>query len=230
MTADSNRIATTEILRAVALQSAGVLLATACLAAGGSRPQSFTIEAPPPNPVANLDGVVVAMTRVEVAPEYAGEAFVYQTGEHELVRDPSARFAAMPDLLLFAAIRGYLANTDFIADVVAPESDLRPKVVVEAAALRLSGAVGSTGSSSTLTLRFRVLHKPTEGGPATEIFLKAYTSTTRNRGATARAVLDGWNRALAEVMSEFGSDLRNSLAAAQVLLPHAASTRRQTGN
>jgi hypothetical protein len=238
MTAHSNRIATMEILRAVVLQAGGVLVATACLAACGSRPQSFTIEAPPPNPTPSVDGVVVAMSRVEVAPEYAGEAFVYQTAEHELVRDPNARFAAMPNLLLFAAIRGYLANTDFIGDVVSPESELRPKVIVEAAALKLSGALDSTGSSSTLTLRFRVLLKPTEDGPATEIFLKAYTSTIRNRGATARAVLDGWNQALAEVMSAFGSDLRTSLISVRLLSsgsggPAASAASvpgRQTGN
>src|SRR5262245_40413930 len=107
-----------KILRIAILQAAGVLATAGCLTARGPTPQAFTIEAPAPNPTPSAGGIVVAMTRVEVAPEYAGEAFVYQTAEHELVRDPYARFAAMPSFLLSTAIRGYLANADFISDVV----------------------------------------------------------------------------------------------------------------
>ena len=206
-----------EILRIATLQVAGVLATTAGLTARSPTPQFFTIEAPAPNPTPSAGGIIIAMTRVEVAPEYSGEAFVYQTAEHELIRDPYARFAAMPSLLLFTAIRGYLANADFISDVVSPDSGLRPKVTVETAALKLVGALRSTDSSSTLTLRFRVLLNPAEVGPATEISLKTYTSTTRNRRATAKAVAGGWNQALAEIMAEFESDLRTSLLAARLL-------------
>ena len=153
-----------EILRIAILQVAGVLATTAGLTARSPNPQSFTIEAPAPNPTPSAGGIIIAMARVEVAPEYSGEAFVYQTAEHEFIRDPYARFAAMPSFLLSTAIRGYLANADFISDVVSPDSGLRPKVTVETAALKLVGALRSTDSSSTLTLRFRVLLNPAEVG------------------------------------------------------------------
>jgi len=224
-----------EISRLAILQVAGVLATTACLTARSSPPKSFTIEAPPPNATPRAGGVVVAMSRVEVAPEYAGEAFVYQTAEHELVRDPYARFASMPSFLLSTAVRGYLANTDFISDVVSRDSGLRPRVTVETAAVKLAGALRPTDSSSILTLRFRVLLNPAEVGPATEILLKTYTSTTRNRRATPRAVVDGWNQALAEIMAEFESDLRTSLVAGRLLSPGsgdatASATQRPAGD
>ncbi len=148
---------------------------------------------------------------MEVAPEYSGEAFVYQTKDHELVRDPYARFSALPSLLLAAAIRGYLANADFLGDVVSPGSELRPQVTVETSALKLAGILRSTDSSSLLTIRFRVLRNGKDPGLATEILLKTYSAKPNNPRATPKAVVDGWNRALAEIMSDFESDLRASL-------------------
>jgi len=191
------------------------LAVTACLTARGPSSHTFTIEAPEPKAASNAGGLIVGVARVEVAPEYSGEALVYQTGEHEVIRDPYARFAAPPSALLATAIRGYLANADFIGDVVSLESGLRPQIAVETSAVRLAGILRTTESSSVMTIRFRVLRSGS--GPATEMFRKTYSATSENRRATSRAVVDGWNRALAEIMSDFESDLRTSLAAAGLL-------------
>jgi uncharacterized lipoprotein YmbA len=200
------------------------LAATACLTARGPSSHTFTIEAPEPKAASNAGGLIVAVARVEVAPEYSGEALVYQTGEHELVRDPYARFAAPPSSLLATAIRGYLANADFIGDVVSLESGLRPQVAVETSAVKLAGILRATESSSVMTIRFRVLRS--DSGPTTEMFRKTYSATSDNRRATSRAVVDGWNRALAEIMNDFESDLRTSLVAAGLVSgePEPAAT------
>jgi hypothetical protein len=125
---------------------------------------------------------------------------------------------APPSSLLATAIRGYLANAGFIGDVVSLESGLRPQVAVEASAVKLVGVLRSTESSSLLTIRFRVLRKGKGPAPATELlFLKTYSATSNNSRATSRAVVDGWNRGLAEIMSGFESDLRTSLVAAGLL-------------
>jgi uncharacterized lipoprotein YmbA len=191
------------------------LAATACVTARGPSSHTFTIEAPEPKAASDAGGLIVGVARVEVAPEYSGEALVYQTGEHELVRDPYARFAAPPSSLLATAIRGYLANADFIGDVVSLESGLRPQVSIETSAVKLAGVLRTTESSSVMTIRFRVLRSGS--GPATEMFRKTYSASSDNRRATSRAVVDGWNRTLAEIMNDFESDLRTSLVAAGLL-------------
>ena len=206
-----------EAWRIAALQLVGALAATACLTARGPSSRSFTIEAPEPKGPSNAGGLIVAVARVEVAPEYSGEAFVYQTSDHERVRDPYARFVTLPSSLLTTAVRGYLANADFLGDVVSPGSELRPPITVETSALKLAGTLRSTESSSLLTIRFRVLRNARDPGAVTEIFLKTYSATSNNRNATARAVADGWNRALAEIMNDFESDLRTSLISAGLI-------------
>jgi hypothetical protein len=56
------------------------------------------------------------------------------------------------------------------------------------------------------------------------LFLKTYSATSNNPRATSRAVVDGWNRALAEIMGNFESDLRTSLVAAGLLSGGPAPT------
>jgi len=94
-----------ETWRIAALQLVGALATTGCLTARSPYPRSFTIDAPAPKSLPQTGGLVVAVARVEVAPEYSGQAFVYQTRDHELVRDPYARFAALPSSLLATAMR-----------------------------------------------------------------------------------------------------------------------------
>jgi hypothetical protein len=83
-------------------------------------------------------------------------------------------------------------------------------------------------------IRFRVLRDGRREGPATAILLKIYSATSNNPRATSRAVVDGWNRALAEIMNDFESDLRTSLVAAGLLSggpePTATTSRSNTGD
>ena len=206
-----------DIWRIATLQLVGVLSTTACLTARTPNPRTFTIEAPEPKSPSSAGGLIVAVARVEVAPEYSGESLVYQTREHELVRDPYARFAALPSSMLATAIRGYLANADFIGDIVSPESALRPQVTVETSAVKLVGVLRSKESSSLMTIRFRVLRNGNGPAPPTELFLKTYSATSNNPRATPKAVVDGWNQGLGEIMSDFESDLRASFVAAGLL-------------
>jgi hypothetical protein len=68
-----------------------------------------------------------------------------------------------------------------------------------------------------MTIRFRVLRNWNGPAPPTELFLKTYSATSNNPNATPKAVVDGWNRVLGQIMSDFESDLRASLVAAGLL-------------
>jgi len=178
--------------------------------------QSFSIDPPAPQSSGSTGGVVLALARVEVAPPYSGMSFVYRTGEHDLGRDPYARFAAPPAWLLTAAIRGYLMNADFVRDVVAPGAGTRSQAVVEVAVSKLEGELRPGGSAAVLTLRLRVFSDPGRAGPS-EVLLKTYSKTMPIPRPTARDIVNGWNQGLAEIMAEFQSDLRASLATAGLL-------------
>jgi hypothetical protein len=208
------------ILRLSGLAPIAALLATTgCLSKPAMVSQSFSIDPPDPQSAVAPAGVILTLTRVEVMPPYSGQSLIYRTGKHGLGRDPYARFAAPPSWLLTAAIRGYLANADFVRDVVAPGAEMRSQATVEVAVSKLEGELHPGGSSAVLTLRFRVVLGPDGATGPSEILLKTYSKSIPLPRSTAKDVVDGWNHGLAEIMAEFQADLRGSLAAAGILSP-----------
>jgi hypothetical protein len=213
---------------AAALAALLALGAAGCLSGPALVPQSFTIDPPAhrsSSPSSGPPGVVVALGRVEVAPPYSGQSLVFRTGDHDLKRDPYARLAAPPARLLAVAIGGYLANADFVRDVVVPGDDLRSVATIEVTVGILAGELRSSGSSASLALRFRVLARPGGVDSTSEILLKSYSSTLPISRATAQDVVGAWNRGLADIMAEFETDLKASLVDAQLLSSGPALVR-----
>ena len=206
------RAAVIRRIRVVALLAAAVA-ASGCLTRPALVPQSFSIDPPPPRSDGSADGVVLTLARVEVGPPYSGQALVYRVGEHAFERDPYARLTAPPGWLLTAAIRGYLANADFVRDVVAPGDRAHSAAVVQASVIQMVGEFRGSDPAAALALRFRVLSGPAPGGRS-EILLKSYSKTIPIRHPAARDVVDAWNRGLAEIMEAFQADLRSALTEA----------------
>lgn len=192
---------------------AAVCLAAGCLTKPALVPKSFSIDPPAPRSASPSGGVVLSVARVEVLPPYAGQALVYRIAEHGFERDPYARFTAPPSWLLTGAIRGYLANADYVRDVVAPGDGARSQATVQAAVLQMVGDLRGSAPSAVLTLRFRVLSGPA-ARERSEILLKTYSKSLPIPQSSARNVVDAWNKGLAEIMSEFQTDLQTALTAA----------------
>jgi hypothetical protein len=192
---------------------AAAFVAAGCLTKPALVPRSFSIDPPPPRSAASAGGVVLAVARVDVSPPYSGQALVYRIAEHGFERDPYARFAAPPGWLLTVAIRGYLANADFVRDVVAPGDGARSTATVQASVLQMAGDLRGSASSAVLALRFRVLSGPA-ARERSEILLKTYSKTIPISHSAARDVVDAWNQELAEIMTEFQADLETALTAA----------------
>lgn len=93
---------------------------------------------------------------------------------------------------------------------------MRSQATVEVAVSKLEGLLHPGGSSAVLTLRFRVVLGPDGATGPSEILLKTYSKTIPLPRSTAKDVVNGWNQGLAEIMVEFQTDLRASLAAAGV--------------
>jgi len=198
-----------------ALARAAVLLsATGCLGGPALAPKTFSIDPPPPRSTVSTGSVILALPRVEVTAPYSGQSLVYSTGEHSFQRDPYAKFVAPPSSLLTAAIRGYLANADFVRDVVAPGDSKLWAATVEVSVNKMEGELRPGGSSAVLMMRIRVHSGPASAHEPAQILLKTYTATIPVARPTAQHVVNAWNQGLENIMTEFGSDLRDSLAAA----------------
>ena len=202
------------VRRYVLAQAAAVLAAAGCLSKPALVRQSFSIDPPAPQSAPSPGRVILALARVDVSPPYSGQSLIYRTGEHAFERDPYARFTAPPSWLLTTAIRGYLANADFVRDVVAPGDRTRSEATVQVVVSEMAGQLRGSDSSAVLTLRFRVLSHLGGTYEASEILLKTYSRTIPVPRATAQEVVDAWNRGLANIMAEFQTDLQTALTGA----------------
>jgi uncharacterized lipoprotein YmbA len=177
----------------------------------------YTIDPPAARASAAPGRVILALKRVEVAPPYSGMAFIYRAGNHAIERDPYARFASPPGWLLAAAIRGYLANADFVRDVVSIGESLPAQASVEVSVSEIAGDLRTDGPSAVLALRFRVLSEPQSPDRNPELFLKTYTKSVPIPRRAAKEVAEGWNKGLEEIMAEFLADLKSHLVQTSIL-------------
>jgi hypothetical protein len=201
--------------------TAAVLAVTLSAAGCLSKPMLvshvYTIDPPAIRASAAPGGVILALKRVDVAPPYSGEPFIYRSGNHAIEHDPYARFASPPAWLLAEAIRGYLANADFVRDVVSIGESLPAQATVEVSVSEIAGDLRTDGPSAVLTLRFRVLSEPQSRDRNPELFLKTYTKSVPIPRRAAKEVVEGWNKGLEEIMAEFLADLKSDLVQRSIL-------------
>ena len=123
---------------------------------------------------------------------------------------PYASLAAPPSRLLTAAMRGYLRDSDYVRDVVAPgeglpvDADARARA---AGALRGFQQPGRAGRGPDAA-HPRPVRPGAGAAPEREILLRTYTRRVPLSQRTAVAVVAAWNRALGEIMAEFLADLK----------------------
>jgi cholesterol transport system auxiliary component len=191
---------------AVALALAG----GGCLSRQVLVKESFAFGSPPiAGPAPAAGGRVLGLRLLEVAAPFEGRSLVYRTGEHSYELDPYAEFLVPPRRGLSAAIRGWLRKSGAVSEVVEPESVVRPDLRAEVLVSDLYGDLRSPKEpASVLALRFIVLDPAPER--AGRILLqKDYARRIPIKERSAAAVMDGWDKALEQILSEIGKDLES---------------------
>ena len=200
-------------LRAALASVLAAALAGGCASKLPQTPQTFTIDAPPPSASSSGGTRFVSLRRAEVASPYGGASLVYRVGDHTIERDPYASLADPPSWLLSAAIRGYLANADFLGGVVAPAE--RPvDAAIEPVVTELAGDFANPAEpAAVMAIHFRVLVPDAGSAVLRPVLTKTYTRRIPISRRTADAVVSAWNQALGEIMAEFLTDLKGVLSA-----------------
>lgn len=157
---------------------------------------------------------VLGIRNLQIATPFEGRSFVYRTGEFSYVRDPYAEFLESPDEELIASVRGRLrGNGDFSA-VVEAGSALKPDTLVEVSVNQLFGDFRQLNHpAAILTMRF-LFFNATNGVPGRLIFQQEYSRSIPLSIPAADMLMDGWERALSEIMTQVSSDFRHLEASA----------------
>jgi cholesterol transport system auxiliary component len=181
---------------------------TGCLSRPALNEQTFTFSAPA-IAATNIPASdrVLGIRNLQIAAPFEGRSLVYRTGEFSYVRDPYAEFMESPAEELMAPVRAWLrGNGDFSA-VVEAGSAHKPDTLVEISVSQLFGDFRQPEHpAAILTIRFVFFDAP-NGVPGKVILEQEYSRSIPLNRPTAAALMEGWNRALTEILTEVSSDL-----------------------
>ncbi len=193
-----------------------------CISKPPSGAQIYSIDAPRLVNTHPAQGTyLVSVDRVEVAPEYAGRLLSYRTGPHSFDKDPYAVLAASPQALVLTLFRAYLANQDFVRNVVEQGGPETADLLVEAYVSDLEGDFTVPDKPvAAVGVEMVVLSVPPLPQPVTTLLRKAYLRRLPVEKSAA-AVANAWNEGLNSIVQEFLQDMR------AVLPPPVAAAQRR---
>jgi ABC-type uncharacterized transport system auxiliary subunit len=197
---------------------AATLLLCGCASRAHWKQETFALTAPSDQTGSAAHTNILSLHRVTVSPLFAGQSFVYRTGENSYERDPYAEFLVPPNQMLEQCLRTYLRNNHAFADVLDSGSGLKSSYSLEASVSQLYGD-------------FR---QPNQPFAVLQLRLLLYSTDLSNRGRvlwqrelskriplahrTPAALVAGWNAGLQQIMEEANAEL-NHLEVPELLPP-----------
>jgi uncharacterized lipoprotein YmbA len=161
---------------------------------------------------------VVGIRNLQIAAPFEGRLFVYRTGEYSYVHDPYAEFLESPNEELIAPLREWLRSNGDFSDVVEADSALKPDTLVEISVSQLFGDFRQPERpAAILTMRF-IFYDATNGVPGKTIFQQEYSRSIPLSTPTAATLMDGWERALNEILAQVSADFRHFDACARAVV------------
>jgi len=180
---------------------------TGCLSRPGMNKQTFAFSIPAiaaTNVVAS--DRVLGIRSLQIAAPFDGRSLVYRTGEFSYVRDPYAEFLESPEEELRAPVREWFRDKGDFNAVEEAGSASKPDTLVEISVSQLFGDFRQPEHpAAILTIRF-VFFDTVNGIPGKVIFEQEYSQNVPLNAPTAAALMEGWNHAFAEILTEVSSD------------------------
>jgi ABC-type uncharacterized transport system auxiliary subunit len=180
---------------------------TGCLSRPGMNKQTFAFNIPAIVATNVVSGDrVLGIRSLQIAAPFDGRSLVYRTGEFSYVRDPYAEFLESPEEELRAPVREWFRDKGDFSAVKEAGSASKPDTLVEISVSQLFGDFRQPEhSAAILTIRF-VFFDAVNGIPGKVIFEQEYSQNVPLTAPTAAALMEGWNHALAEILTEVSSD------------------------
>jgi cholesterol transport system auxiliary component len=208
---------TSQIHRRLALRKFSALLLasvyglTGCISRPALNKQTFMFNAPAiPATNAVASDRVLGIRSLQIAAPFEGRSFVYRTAEFSYVRDPYAEFLGPPAEELLAPMRGWLRDSGNFIAVTEAGSALKPNTLVEISVNQMFGDFRQPAHPMAVLTVLFVFFDASNGVPTKVILRKEYSRSIPLSAPNAAVLMDGWNRALAEILTEVSSDFLRS--------------------
>jgi cholesterol transport system auxiliary component len=151
-------------------------------------------------------GTVLQIRPVTISPRYQGRELVYRMDEAKWESDFYNSFFMPPVNLITEESAGWLKAAGLFESVVGPSSFVRPTHMIEAHVVALYGDFRTKEGPAAVLEITAFLLEDRAGKPAIAL-QKRYARRVKLTEQTVEALVEGWNRALTEVLTELEADL-----------------------
>jgi len=195
--------------KAFLLSLPALLLISGCVSLKREPPRKrmFAIEVErPPALQSSAEGVVLQIRTARIALPYDGRGFVYRRGDGTWESDFHNEFFAPPAALITEQVRRWLSGPPGALRVVGDVDRDRATHVLFIRVNALFGDYPDEGTRrAVLELEFTI--ETVERSAGAVLFERGYRREIPFEEPGADALVDGWNRALDAILTEFVGDL-----------------------
>lgn len=158
----------------------------------------------------NYDGsskqVVFEIRNFRVSPAYNGHEFVYRVSPDGYQSDFYNQFFKSPGSLITQEVFDWFSQINMFEHVVIAPSEIPPDYVLSGYINSIYGDYVDEGSpKAVLALQFFLIKE--DSGIDTIVFSRSYQKDVGITSKSPTALVNGWNEAFREVLTDFESDL-----------------------
>lgn len=176
----------------------------------------FLFELTTPDQVSQVKGTSVDVNRFTISPRSQGREFIYRTSDLEFKNDFYNQFFRPPDNIVTEAVRDWINQSGLFEDVLTPASQALPEYVIEGNIIDLYGDYrDESAAKAVMRIQLFLLRLSEDGSNPTILLSTTYDSVQSIGTASPNALMQGWNLALEDILSEFLTDLSYSLKQSQ---------------
>ncbi len=151
--------------------------------------------------------ISVRLNPFSAVPQFAERSLTYRTDETRYESDFYNQLMTAPAAMIKDQTQGWLKESPAIEFVLPAEVVTNPYYLIDGKVLEFYGDYRMSGEpKAVLKIEWTVSKSDPEGIEV--LFQRVYSEAISISGTSPRSLVEGWNRALVKVLSEFEGDLR----------------------
>ena len=146
--------------------------------------------------------------RSEINPVYFQRDFNYKTGQDEFISDYYNQFYKPVNTIVTAELYKWLSNSGLFKDVLPIESIVKAKYLLDSIIVDIyADFTDPENPKAVLNIQFFLVDD--SGDDPKLVYTNVYNQTVELAGKGPNSVVDGWNKALENILNQFQSDLKS---------------------
>jgi cholesterol transport system auxiliary component len=153
---------------------------------------------------------ILRIAKIRMSPPYTGKGFIYKKCENTYDTDFYNEFLISPDDMLAELVRKWMASSGMFERVTCSPGHFKENYILEGAVTTLNGDYTNIDSPyAVLCIQFFLIKD--SGLNYQLIFQKNYAKKVAIKKHNTQSLVQGWNKALKQIMIDFQSEMEKKL-------------------